>query len=591
MRLSRFNLTILVVWLLVCLLLITVNAHAIGAWQFPDPDDQLRLLQVRDWLNGQSWFDVTQYRMNAPGGAPMHWSRWVDLPIVLVIVSMTPLFGTAAAQTIALVAVPLVTLGVVMSLVARLTARLLSPEHGILASLLVPICVEVTQQLRPMRIDHHGWQMALAVLVLGALIDKRIRRGGIVVGAALGLWLAVSLEGLLFAVATMAALGLRWAFYQEQGARLTRATLSLAIVSSILFALTHLGAGWLVTACDAVSPIHLAIFGTTALGATLIVRLSPNALWLRIFALAALAAVGAGMLAAIAPACAANPFAQLDPLVYNFWYVAILEGLPIWKQSFAVAANTLALPIVGIVGALYSVGRTNGEVRVQWAVILLILIASMLTAVLVQRAGGVANLVALAPAVVLVMRVLSYARAQSHAVHRILLTLAVVPIAAPGLFLGFVSTQLPHSQTAAVPSSSALSSACRTKDEISQLAALPIGTILAPLDISPAIILLTPHKVVASSHHRNQDAIRDVIIAFLGTPDEARAIIAKRRIDYLVVCPALVETELYRRKAPNGFWAQVDRGQIPDWLVPVNIPGTEQIKIWRIRHSGTSNNG
>jgi hypothetical protein len=30
-----------------------------------DPDDQLRLVQLRDFLNGQSWFDTTQYRMNA----------------------------------------------------------------------------------------------------------------------------------------------------------------------------------------------------------------------------------------------------------------------------------------------------------------------------------------------------------------------------------------------------------------------------------------------------------------------------------------------------------------------------------------------
>ena len=37
-----------------------------------DPDDQLRLVQLRDFLGGQSWFDTTQYRMNAPQGAPMH---------------------------------------------------------------------------------------------------------------------------------------------------------------------------------------------------------------------------------------------------------------------------------------------------------------------------------------------------------------------------------------------------------------------------------------------------------------------------------------------------------------------------------------
>ena len=136
MRLSRFHLTLLGVWIMTSLLLLAANAQVIGAWRFPDPDDQLRLLQVRDWLGGQSWFDVTQYRMNAPDGAPMHWSRWVDLPVASVIIVMTPLFGANVAETTALVVVPLLTLGAVMFLVARVTARLLSNEHAILAALL-----------------------------------------------------------------------------------------------------------------------------------------------------------------------------------------------------------------------------------------------------------------------------------------------------------------------------------------------------------------------------------------------------------------------------------------------------------------------
>ena len=590
-RLSRFHLTLLAIWFLTSLLLIAANAQVIGAWRFPDPDDQLRLLQVRDWLGGQSWFDVTQYRMNAPNGAPMHWSRWVDLPVALVIVTMTPLLGADMAESIALVIVPLVTMGAVMFLVARLTAQLLSNEHAILAALLVPICVEVTAQLRPMRIDHHGWQMALAMLVLGALIDPRIRRGGIIVGAGLGLWLGISLEGLPFAVATMALMGLRWTFDRKQGARLTGATLALATVSTVLFTVTHTVSGWQSTFCDAMSPVHLTVFWVAAAGSALIVRMSPKTLWMRIAALGALALAAAGLLAGIAPACAADPFAQLDPLVYNFWYLAIMEGLPIWKQSIGIAANTIALPLIGIIGALVSIMRTTGEVRANWAVILFMLVASTLTAVMVQRAGGVANLVALAPAVALVMRAVKVARAQTNPLSRMALTLAVVPIAAPGLTFGFITTQIlyPATTIAALPQKNAAT--CGQNDEISRLSALPTGAILAPLDISPAIILLTPHKVVASSHHRNQAAMHDVIAVFLGTADEAQAIITKRAIDYIIVCPGLPETGLYKDHAPTGFWAQLERGTIPAWLTPVAVPGAVQIKVWRVTPAGTSKTG
>src|SRR5471030_1731840 len=48
-------------------------------------DDAMRLTEVRDLLAGQSWFDLTQWRMNAPFGLPMHWSRLIDAPIASLI--------------------------------------------------------------------------------------------------------------------------------------------------------------------------------------------------------------------------------------------------------------------------------------------------------------------------------------------------------------------------------------------------------------------------------------------------------------------------------------------------------------------------
>ena len=46
-----------------------------------DNDSLLRLVEIRDLLGGQGWFDLHQYRMGPPGGFVMHWSRLVDAPI------------------------------------------------------------------------------------------------------------------------------------------------------------------------------------------------------------------------------------------------------------------------------------------------------------------------------------------------------------------------------------------------------------------------------------------------------------------------------------------------------------------------------
>ncbi len=35
----------------------------------PDPDDAMRLVEVRDLVNGQGWFDLVQHRFGPPPGS------------------------------------------------------------------------------------------------------------------------------------------------------------------------------------------------------------------------------------------------------------------------------------------------------------------------------------------------------------------------------------------------------------------------------------------------------------------------------------------------------------------------------------------
>ena len=45
-----------------------------------DTDDAMKMVEVRDWMNGQGWFDMVAHRMDAPSGVLMHWSRLFDVP-------------------------------------------------------------------------------------------------------------------------------------------------------------------------------------------------------------------------------------------------------------------------------------------------------------------------------------------------------------------------------------------------------------------------------------------------------------------------------------------------------------------------------
>ncbi|TJX25432.1 MAG: GtrA family protein, partial [Mesorhizobium sp.] len=64
--------------LLAALLLLALNAQQ-GFPQLANPagdnDSLLQLVEVRDLLAGQGWFDLHQYRMGLEGGFVMHWSR------------------------------------------------------------------------------------------------------------------------------------------------------------------------------------------------------------------------------------------------------------------------------------------------------------------------------------------------------------------------------------------------------------------------------------------------------------------------------------------------------------------------------------
>ena len=94
----------------------------------------------------------------AQGGVAMHWSRLVDIPLAAVVLGLRPVLGAQGAEIAALMLVPLLTLALVLLLVARVAWERLGREATVLACLMVAMSVPLVSQIRPLRIDHHGWQ-------------------------------------------------------------------------------------------------------------------------------------------------------------------------------------------------------------------------------------------------------------------------------------------------------------------------------------------------------------------------------------------------------------------------------------------------
>lgn len=580
-RNRQFRRSILIHWLLIALVLTLVTLPAILNQTYPDPDDALRRLEVRDLIAGQSWWDVSQYRLVS---GMMHWSRLVDLPLAAVILPLRPLLGELMAERVAMVVVPLITLGCTLALVAQITRRLIDDEHGKLAMLLIPLSVPLIFQMRPMRIDHHGWQVVFALVALRALLAKRASfRSGLVCGMAIAISLTISLEGLPLAVLLLGLIALAWALDPNRWRQLIGAGLA-SFGGAVALHLATRGPHFFDPACDAMAPVWLAVLGVAA-GMTALATLAGRTpMPVRFAALGTGAAACAGTLLALGPRCLAGPFGSLDPLVRTLWYEKVSEGLPIWEQTPDWAFQGIWLPVIGLVGSASATLAAGRSRRTVWLLILAAQIGTLLVALEVSRAAATANAFAMPGVVSIVLALLHRARAIRPLVPRLITTAGALLVAVPGLAIvpftaGKVDTttrkvQQQAMQVGRLP--------CQKMQDIRALAQLPPGRVFAPLDIAPEIIASTDHHAIASGHHRNAAAMHDVIAAFIGSPALARRMIVDRyHADYVAVCPGAAETGIYASAAPHGLWARLERGEDFDWLQPVQIHDSP-VLAWRV---------
>src|SRR6202790_1181547 len=92
-------------------------------------DDAMRLVEVRDLIAGQGWFDLMQHRLDPPG-VSMHWSRVIDAPLAALIVMLRPLTGAAGAEAVTLILWPALLFGAALLLVAAIDGAWVKAPRG-----------------------------------------------------------------------------------------------------------------------------------------------------------------------------------------------------------------------------------------------------------------------------------------------------------------------------------------------------------------------------------------------------------------------------------------------------------------------------
>jgi hypothetical protein len=518
-----------------------------------DNDSIMRLFSVRDWLQGQGWFDMSNNRVLPPEGISLHWSRYVDLGIAGVITGLALFLPYEQAEALSTVVWPSLLLVAFMTLTMVTARKLFGPVAAAVAVITVVLWrVTALNYFGPRVLDHHGVQiLLLAVIVYTLVIDGSETRRGLVGGMAAALSLAVGLENLLPIVATGMILAVLAVAPGDRGQRqfpVFGATLAIAAL------ILHMGqtarTEWMLVQCDELGPPFLGLLGIAALASLAIaVAAARFATLQNRVAISGAVALAAGVAALqIMAVCPNMPYGNLPDDIRQMISDWIVEARP--ASFFISTGSPLAfshlLPTfaatVAATGLLAWRWRNGTATEMERRAVSILLVFAwigtlgMLTQVRMAVLSAPVIPLLIGYAVVALM-------ALRHRVARpSLVSLAIVGVLATCVMpaqLHLATTTIAATHAADGNSQNAQrtdTNTCRRAEIIASLNDLPTGSILSPLSLAPPILYTTSHTVVAAPYHRSAEALGNGLRAFIGDEDAFFATVDRARPDYIVMC-------------------------------------------------------
>jgi hypothetical protein len=578
----RWKLIVLLAWLGFCAWSIFWAWAQIRWFGLGDTDDNMRIMQVRAMLHGQGWYDLRNYRLNPPYGASIHWSRLVDLPIAGLIIGLRPFLGGAAAERWAVAIAPLLPYLLLLFSLALTARRLLGPAAYPIALLAIVFAGSTNGMFAPERIDHHGWQLALLALSIAGIADRDRIRGGLTLGISTALSLAIGLEMLIYLALAGVAMVLFWVDEAQERERLGAYAVSVGGSTALSFLVFASNDNWN-NVCDALSPVWLS---DALIGSALMLGLSwvSPADWKRRLALA----FGAGIILATFHALTWPHCLQrlegVSPEVERLWLSHVKEARPVYMHGWRIATLIVALPITGAIGwGLMTwwnrqdrdlIRRTIGAAMPGLAASLLLLWQ--------VRTAPAAQMMAVMGGAALIWFLLPRFWKSGNFLVVVFGSFLVVVIGGSmivPIIVGFIPEEKPTKREIQIGRANRL---CASMWGLRPVALQPKGIIFTYVDLGPRLITLTHHDAIAGPYHRNGQQIADVFNFWRGSEAQAHQLAAKYRANYVLSCPNSSTTTIFTSETPDGFYGQLERGQVPKWLTPVQLPKDSPYKMWRV---------
>jgi hypothetical protein len=284
------------------------------------------------------------------------------------------------------------------------------------------------------------------------------------------------------------------------------------------------------------------------------------------------------------PQCLQKP-EHISPEAQRLWMDHVKEARPVYLHGWRVASLIAAVPISGGIGWLLLAWMRRRD-RSQLRRILGVTAPALAASILLlwqTRTGPAAQMMAAVGAAALVWCLFPLFWRSQHQWLRVAGAIVVI-IAGVGAAVPFVLNFIPSEKATPYERSiGRANSLCASLWGLHPIALQPKGLVFTFVDLGPRLITVTDHDAITGPYHRNWRQIVDVMHAFRGSAEQAHQIIVdKYHSNYLLDCPNSSTTTIFMSEAPKGFYGQLQRGQVPKWLQPVQLPKDSPYKMWRI---------
>ena len=575
----NFALLLAVAWLLAVLQLVAQHWGA-TAQTLLDTDDAMRLVQMRDFIAGQGWYDLHQPRINPPAGYDSHWSRLIDAGLTGLLWVFGRVFDLPIAERLMRTVWPMLWLLPTMGGAAAIAWRIAGREAAVIALLLGTLGLQALSQFRPGRIDHHNVQIALSLLLVAAIVwSDRVRWAAAVAGVITAFALAIGLECLPYLMVCGIAFALRYVA-DPAAAKATRDYgLALAAGSVVAFFAVVGPAHWAQGYCDAIGINWIALVVVGGLGLAFARQHETAGWWSRLALAVTVGAVAVALFIAIEPRCLRGPYGQVDAALGPIWLDHVHEMQPLFREMANSPLATVGIatfPALAAVAAILMLRESACRRDFAFLTATASFTAAALTTVAAIKGYSYTTWLAIPLVAAFAVRLFAFLRLTSllpRAAVGLLFTPALVSVGAVSLAdaasFGRAEDTAPER------------GGCRDTASYADLARLPPGLVAGTIELGPFLLALTPHEALAAPYHRNGDGIAAGHAILAAPPDAAWRLAAEKRVIYVAVCGHSSPHGLTEPQRAASLWEKLQADEPPAWLQRLDASGP--IAIYRVK--------